>query len=123
MRPGARTELAKRFRRTLTRSEVKLWVHLKGCARYGFTVRRQHPVGPFILDFYCEKAKLAIEVDGSGHERDRQIAHDMMRDRWLMARGTEVIRFSHGDVMARGEEIAAEIINLIRSRMGLPPIS
>ena len=103
--------------------EVLLWQKLRTWRDEGFHIRRQHPIGPYVLDFYCDERKLAIEVDGSGHDRDGQIQHDIVRDQWLRDRGIDVIRFSHGDVMARGEEIAAEIIELIRSRMGLPPIT
>jgi very-short-patch-repair endonuclease len=59
----------------------------------GFKFRRQRPEGPYILDFYCVAAKLAVEIDGAAHDQPGQIAHDRRRTVWLMAQGIEVIRF------------------------------
>lgn len=95
---------------------------LKGCSKQSFTIRRQHPVGPYILDFYCDKAKLAIEIDGSVHNDDERMRRDAVRDAWLSQRGVETLRFAHEDVMTHGEDIAAEIVGLIGKRLGLPPI-
>ncbi|HMO97445.1 MAG TPA: endonuclease domain-containing protein, partial [Tepidiformaceae bacterium] len=68
---------ARRLRRTMTESETRLWARLRGRQLNRLKWRRQHPVGPFVLDFYCDWAKLAVEVDGGIHamsdvaERDR----------------------------------------------------
>jgi very-short-patch-repair endonuclease len=56
----------------------------------GLRFRRQHPVGPYILDFYCDAAKLAVEVDGEGHVQ--QAAYDGRRDNWLLAQGIRTLR-------------------------------
>ncbi|WP_083811515.1 endonuclease domain-containing protein [Asticcacaulis biprosthecium] len=71
--------LAKEMRRELTTPEFLLWDRLKHRDGDGIAFRRQHPKGPYILDFYCHKVKLYVEVDGALHDSDR----DERRDRWL----------------------------------------
>jgi len=56
--------------------------------------RKQHPIGPYILDFYCHAARLAVEIDGEGHWAADRLAHDLRRDRWLMERGVRTLRLS-----------------------------
>jgi very-short-patch-repair endonuclease len=72
--------LARKMRRTMSEPEWLLWERLRtreGNDRLNF--RRQHAVGPFILDFYSAKAKLAVEVDGSHHYEEDQIEKDVSR--------------------------------------------
>jgi very-short-patch-repair endonuclease len=83
---------ARTHRRSLTGAEVGLWVRLKGRKLDGYHFRRQHPVGPYILDFYCAEARLAIELDGYSHEVGGAPAYDARRDAWLLARGIETLR-------------------------------
>jgi very-short-patch-repair endonuclease len=64
----------------------------------GLKFRRQHPVGPYILDFYCVAARLAVEVDGMRHDEPDQIIHDRKRTAWLATRGIRVIRIAARDV-------------------------
>ena len=59
----------------------------------GFKIRRQQPIGRFILDFYCAEARLAIEIDGDSHSEPDQAAYDAARTEWLGERGYVVIRF------------------------------
>ncbi len=63
------------------------------------TFRRQHPIGPHVLDFYFAKARLAIEIDGMSHDLADRPQRDMRRDAWLEAQGVTVMRISAGDVM------------------------
>ena len=58
-----------------------------------FKFRRQHPLGSYILDFYCYDVKLAIELDGGQHAEDAQLKHDEKRSAWLKAQGITVLRF------------------------------
>ncbi|MBN9467133.1 MAG: endonuclease domain-containing protein [Brevundimonas sp.] len=82
---------AREMRSTLTPPEARLWTALK-CQQMGVRFRRQHPIGPYILDFYCASAKLAVEVDGMTHSDPEQAAHDARRTRWLAGRGIRVVR-------------------------------
>ena len=70
---------ARALRRSLSLPEVILWQALRGRRLGDARIRRQHPVGPYILDFYCEAARLAVEVDGSGHEQQDQARHAKLR--------------------------------------------
>ena len=92
MADGISYERARAFRRRLTPPEARLWVRLKGDRLAGLGFRKQHPVGPYILDFYCAAAKLAVEVDGSVHGAAHQAAHDARRTAWLKGKGIRVIR-------------------------------
>src|SRR5947207_10375074 len=74
---------ARALRRKMTLPEVILWQELRGGKLKGLQFRRQHPIGPYILDFFCPAARLAIEIDGSSHENEQQFRHDERRDRWL----------------------------------------
>ncbi|WP_255354028.1 endonuclease domain-containing protein [Brevundimonas sp. Leaf363] len=63
---------ASSLRKRMTPPEARLWTCLKGRAVGGLKFRRQHPVGSYILDFYCAEVKLAVEIDGSGHQHPDQ---------------------------------------------------
>ena len=68
--------------------------------------RNQHPLGSYILDFYCPAAKLAIEIDGDGHGEDAQIEHDERRDRWLNGQGVAVYRVLASSVFRDADDVA-----------------
>jgi very-short-patch-repair endonuclease len=61
--------------------------------------RRQHPVGPYVLDFYCTASRLAVEIDGAGHDLPGQMHHDSRRDAWLASRGVRTLRIAASDVL------------------------
>ena len=64
----------------------------------GMKFRRQHPIGPYIVDFYCHEARLAIELDGSGHQDEDQADYDRIRSTELESKGVKVMRFWNQDV-------------------------
>ena len=97
---------AKRLRRTMTQPERTLWALLKG-NRQQAHFRRQHAVGPYILDFYCAEASLCVEVDGLVHAE--QTEHDARRAEWLNGHGIKVIRFTTNDVEGRPAWVVAVI--------------
>ena len=72
---------ARTLRRTMTLPELLLWEKLRGRRLNGLRFRRQHPTGPYILDFYCPQAMLGVEVDGLAHEGAEKAARDALRDR------------------------------------------
>jgi len=72
--------------------EVLLWQQLRGRRLEGLRFRRQHPFGPFVLDFFCAEAKLAIEVDGASHHVGDRPARDAYRDHWLADGGIHTLR-------------------------------
>jgi len=71
--------------------------------------RRQHPVGPYVLDFYCAKARLAVEIDGVSHDMGDGPQRDMRRDAWLQKRGISVVRIPASE-LPRDIDIAADAI-------------
>ena len=82
----------------MTLPEVNLSGHLRPdrcVARF----RRQHPIGPYVLDFYCSKARLGVEVDGAVHGHPDRARHDARREAWLNERGIAVLRFAAADVL------------------------
>ena len=100
---------ARRLRRAMTPPEIALWQALRR-NHAGLRFRRQYPAGPYILDFYCAPARLAIEVDGEAHDRGDRPARDAERDRWLAAQGVTVLRYAARDVMAEVDGIASQIV-------------
>ena len=97
--PARTRAFAKSLRRTLSLPEVLLWKQLRGRALEGLHFRKQHPVGRYILDFYCDSAKLCVEVDGEGHSVADQPQRDAARDAWLAERGIKTLRLRAGYVM------------------------
>lgn len=76
----------------MTPPEARLWSALKAGRLDGLKFRRQHPFGPYVLDFYCEAARLCVEVDGWGHNMGDQPVRDTRRDAWLAAQGVRTLR-------------------------------
>jgi very-short-patch-repair endonuclease len=102
---------AKSLRRAMTKPEVLLWTRLRRGAGDLPPVRRQQPMGPYILDFFCSAARLAIEIDGAGHGEDEQRAHDERRDLWLAEQGIDVYRIPARSVL-QNPEAAADGVKL-----------
>ncbi len=85
---------AKALRRSMSLPEVVLWQAVKGRKLRGLHFRKQHPLGPYILDFYCHEARLAVEIDGQAHSFGDRPGQDERRDRWLRAAGVRTLRLS-----------------------------
>ena len=102
---------AKALRRSMSKPEVLLWRLLRGSPG-GVRFRRQHPVGPYVADFYCPAAKLVIEIDGQVHEHGDQPARDMVRDAYIEAAGLHVLRIPARDVLADPEKVADGLVKL-----------
>jgi len=89
---------ARRLRRDATDVEAKLWSKLRGGQIGGHSFRRQHPAGPYVLDFYCPALGLAVELDGGQHGGPKHAMRDRRRDEWFRQHGVQVIRFWNSDV-------------------------
>ncbi|MFQ6102602.1 MAG: RecQ family ATP-dependent DNA helicase, partial [Anaerolineae bacterium] len=87
---------ARELRQPQTPTESKLWARLRNRQLGGFKFRRQHPIGRFVVDFYCAACKLVIEIDGESHTE--QVEYDQARTAWLNEQGYHVIRFWNRDV-------------------------
>jgi very-short-patch-repair endonuclease len=95
------------MRHALTRPEWKLWLWLRN-RRFGdHKFRRQYPIGPYVVDFYCHDLKLAIELDGSPHEFTWK--YDERRTEALRGYGITVVRFANDDIRGDPDFVAARI--------------
>jgi len=106
---------ARQLRRTMTLPEVLVWQRLRQ-SPMGIKFRRQHPVGPYMLDFYCPSAKTGIEIDGIAHDRGSNPQRDEVRDAWLTAKGLRVIRIPAADVLRSVDEAVDAIVRACGGR-------
>ncbi|HMQ04610.1 MAG TPA: endonuclease domain-containing protein [Pyrinomonadaceae bacterium] len=90
-----RKEIRRELRSSLTPAEAALWKILKGSWLDGRKFRRQHSVGPFVLDFYCPSEKLAIELDGQIHFSGKAREYDTARRVYLESKGITVVRIEN----------------------------
>jgi len=122
-------ERGRALRRQMTPPERRLWRVLKGRPG-GLKFRRQHPAGPYILDFFCAERRFAIEIDGEGHNRGDRPNRDAIRDAWLISNGVEVCRIPATDVLGDINSLVEHIVHLASARTplhrpagGPPPLS
>src|SRR5881394_1517038 len=99
---------AKELRGNMTAAETVLWMYLRNKIN-GLKFRRQHPIGIYIADFYCHKAKLIIEVDGSIHNEPEIIKSDKARQKQLEVWGYRIVRFTNQEVILYGKKVVALI--------------
>ena len=105
---------ARQLHKTMSKPEVMLWQHLRK-KPLGIRFRRQHPIGSYILDFYCPSEKLAIEVDRMAHDRGNRPECDERRERDLSVQGVETIRILAQDVLRDPQNVADRILRYIQS--------
>ncbi len=89
-----------------------MWLRIRGDPEARF--RKQHPIGPYILDFYCPAAKLGVELDGGVHGDDEQQLHDAVRNLWLETQGITVMRIAVKAFLADPDSVARRILDLAR---------
>ncbi|KQN25993.1 hypothetical protein ASE86_07415 [Sphingomonas sp. Leaf33] len=106
------------LRRELTLPEILLWQALRRRPA-GLKFRKQHPSGPFILDFYCIDAKLVVEVDGEAHSRDDRPQRDNVRDAWFARFGLHTLRIPASSVLHDLDAVVRGIVTLARDRLPL----
>lgn len=94
----------------MTEAEEILWKHLRAGKIKGIKFRRQHPVGSFVLDFYCAEAKMGIEIDGEIHKRQEIAEYDEGRTFELDKLGIQVIRFTNEEVKTDVGKVVSKII-------------
>jgi very-short-patch-repair endonuclease len=108
IRRGKTLQRAKELRRDLTPAEQLLWSVIRADRLAGLRFRRQHPIGPYIADFYCHEVKLIVELDGESHEY--RINHDLERTRYLKALELRVFRVPNEEVLTNLEGVALRIL-------------
>jgi len=107
-------ELAREMRKNLTPTEKLLWNELQNKKLFGYKFRNQHPIFRYILDFYCHKCLLAVEIDGDIHKLRRD--YDDYRDNYLLSIGIKTLRFTNHDVINNMNDILGDIINELKQR-------
>jgi very-short-patch-repair endonuclease len=96
--------VARKLRKTMSLPEVLLWNQLRG-KRLGFKVRSQHPIGPYVVDFYVSACRFVIEVDGEAHDRGDRPCRDQQRDAYLTGRGYRLLRIPAVEVLRNMEGV------------------
>jgi very-short-patch-repair endonuclease len=109
---------SRELRRNMTPAEKILWTALRGRRFADFKFRRQHATGPFILDFYFARARLAVEIDGETH-LGRALA-DQQRTTWLQGQGLTVLRFWNIDLYDNFEAVLESIWSLCHKTVEVP---
>jgi very-short-patch-repair endonuclease len=107
---------ARDLRRKLSPPEARLWNRLRQRVPGKPLFHRQHPIGPYVLDFYCAKAKLAIEIDGISHDLGDRPRRDERRDAWLMKHGVTVIGIPAAELIHRIDEAAEAIVQMAANK-------
>lgn len=99
----------KELRNNPTEAESKLWDYLKG-SKLGYKFTRQYGVGPYVIDFYCPKLKLAIELDGLQHNKTEEVDYDNQRNNFLEHFGIKTIRFWNEEITKNINKVLDEIV-------------
>lgn len=95
-----RRAAAKKLRANATPHERMLWRALKDIPIEGSHFRRQAPIGPYVVDFFCPAKRLILEIDGGHHNEDDVAKRDVDRQQWLEGEGYRVIRFWNSEIAA-----------------------
>jgi ATP-dependent DNA helicase RecQ len=111
---------ARQLRCAMTPAEMKLWRYLWH-GQLGMQFRRQHAVGSYIVDFFCVKAKLVVEVDGDSHSDPAEAEYDSERTRWLSEQKLyRIIRFWNDEALYETEAVVAQIARLVHECLDGP---
>ncbi|SMO45868.1 endonuclease domain-containing protein [Gracilimonas mengyeensis] len=116
--PRKTLQQRRKLRQDMTEAEEILWEALRR-KTLGVRVKRQYGVGPYILDFYIPKVKLAIEVDGKIHLKKVVQEKDLNRDVFLTRNGIEVIRFKNEEVLNNLENVVSKLHRMVKRKLQL----
>jgi very-short-patch-repair endonuclease len=106
--------LARKLRNNSTLAEILLWEEIKNRRMLDYRFLRQKPIGNYIVDFFCNKLKLVIEIDGDSH-REETFENDMKRQKWLESIGLSVLRFDDLEVKKDIDNVLIAIEGWIRN--------
>ena len=110
--PKTTIKRARGLRSEMSLPEVLLW-HILRQRPNGIKFHRQHPVGPYILDFYCLAKRVAIEIDGQSHNSGNRPERDAIRDSWLAEHRIHVVHIAAAEVLADVERTAQAVIDML----------
>ncbi len=106
-------QFARELRKNSTPQERRLWSFLKSSKFYGFKFRRQFPIGNYIADFCCVKAKLVIELDGGQHSNTSDVNYDKTRDEEIKKSGYRILRVWNNEVNGNLEGVGEKIYQML----------
>ncbi|MDD2921053.1 MAG: homocysteine S-methyltransferase family protein, partial [Anaerolineales bacterium] len=122
--PDALKERVRELRKNSTEAEQFMWSVLRNRSFHDAKFRRQHPMEGYILDFYCDEAKLCVELDGGQHNEDEQVKHDEERAKILLEKqGVQVVRFWNSDVLHKTEEVLHVLWDILDERLAPSPLA
>lgn len=113
-------DLKRRLRSDMTGPEKRLWSRLRSRQLQGSKFRRQHGIGPYIVDFYCPEQSLVIEIDGDSHADAEQIQKDQRRDRYLQSIGLRVVRYTNDYIMKNLDGVLEDLQKRVSSGSASP---
>lgn len=107
----------RRLRKQMTEAELLFWSKIKNKQLYAYKFRRQYGIGPFIVDFYCPKLKLVIEIDGGQHAKLENIDYDKSRTAYFQSMDIKVIRYWNHEVMNNIDGVYLDLQGQIKKRI------
>lgn len=102
-------ERKRRLRSEMTRPERLVWSRIRAKQFEALKFRRQHGIGPYIVDFYCPERGVVIEIDGDVHAGESEAARDQRRESYLRSLGLQVIRYMNDDVLNRLDAVLEDL--------------
>jgi very-short-patch-repair endonuclease len=111
---SSQKEKRRYLRHHMPKAEIILWSALKNKQVLGYKFRRQYSVGSFVLDFYCPRLKLALEVDGESHFSNSAKIYDQERQKYIEEFGIKFLRFINNDIYTNLDGVIEEIIRTIK---------
>ena len=119
--PRPTIKLARKLRSEMSLPEVLLWTELRKRPG-GFKFRRQHAAGEYVLDFYCAKARLAVEIDGMAHDSEEAAIRDADRSSFLRSRGIATTRIPATLILEDIEPVVIRLTQICGERMQDPAL-
>lgn len=121
MRHCSTTYRRRELRSHMTVHEIRFWFRLKQRGLLGYKFRRQHPVGSYIVDFYCPELMLAIELDGGHHFEKIQHENDLVRQHFIEKQGIMVVRYPNSEINDDIDIVFEDLARRIRGRRSEMP--
>jgi very-short-patch-repair endonuclease len=115
-----KVEQARVLRQEMTPAEAVIWIELRNRNFHGHKFRRQQIIDGYIVDFYCEQAKLVVEIDGSVHDTTEQQIYDEHRNKVFNAKGISVVRFSNDDVLFKIDSVLDKLQKILNGLIPSP---
>ena len=113
----SQADMRRKLRHTATPEEVAFWSLVKSKQICGVQFRRQFSVGPYVLDFYCPRVKLCVELDGIHHYSEEEVIHDKRRTDFLATLGIEVIRIDNTAIWTCSDMVVSTIKDVVQRRL------